>query len=185
MAFECHQIASTHRGTDPGRFPLQLLALRGPLIYVPGTNLGAAVIRMPSNSQRSPGTDPGRFPLQLQALRGPRFMCLAPIWISTANASTPGPPVYVPGTNLGAPSTSKINNHHSTIINPSLEKPRGQSLISPSVFASLRLCVRSKDPRGGEGTPLEGFSPRRQARKGSDQTSPKGSRHEWHSNAIN
>ena len=40
MAFECHQIASAHRGTDPGRIATQMLALQGPLIYVPGTNFG-------------------------------------------------------------------------------------------------------------------------------------------------
>ena len=87
------------------------------------------------------------------------------------NASTPGPPLWCQAP-MAASSTSKINNHHSTIIDPSLEKTRGQSLNSPSVFASLRLRVRPKDPRRGEGTPEEGFSPRRQARKGSDQEHP-------------
>ena len=154
---------------------------------------------MPSTSQRSPGDRPRAICTAIASTPGP------PVYVPGTNlgapgtnlgaiASTPGPPVYVPGTNLGAmclaPIWGRLPLQKSTIITrqssirPSLEKPRGQSLISPSVFASLRLCVRSKDPRGGEGTPDEGFSPRRQARKASDQTSPNGSRHEWHSNAI-
>jgi hypothetical protein len=60
---------------------------------------------------------------------------------------------------MTASSTSKINNHHSTITNPSLEKPRGQSLISPSPFASLRLCVRPKDPRQQPGPLMDADGP--------------------------
>ena len=61
-------------------------------------------------------------------------------------------------------------------------KNRGDSPSSRHL--PLRLCVRPKDPRGGEGTPEKGFSPRRQARKvqarkGSDQTSPKDAWQQW------
>jgi hypothetical protein len=43
--------------------------------------------------------------------------------------------------------------------------------VAPSLFASLAPLRETQDPRRGEGTPKEGFSPRRQARKGSDQIS--------------
>jgi hypothetical protein len=64
----------------------------------------------------------------------------------------------VPGTNDAffhfKNQQSSLDNHQSIP-----EKPRGQSLISPSPFASLRLCVRPKDPRQQPGPLMDADGP--------------------------
>jgi len=72
-------------------------------------------------------------------------------------------PTLVPGTDGGVfhfkNQQSSLDNHQSI---PG--KPRGQSLILPSSFASWRLCVRPKDPRQQPGLLMDADGPLMQGR---------------------
>ena len=86
-------------------------------------------------------------------------------------------PTLVPGTDGGVfhfkNQQSSLDNHQSI---PG--KPRGQSLILPSSFASWRLCVRPKDPRQQPGPLMDADGPLMQGPHWC-QAQMAGARHQW------
>ena len=68
-----------------------------------------------------------------------------------------GTPAAVQSSGSTTPSTSNINNHHSPIINPSLEKTQGMSFVVLSPFASLAPLRETQGSPARRGNARRGF----------------------------